>query len=350
MSGAFRCCFRPAGSSPATTPAGPTVATSVYKTTKGLVALSWSRTLLGLSLRIDLRLHDSPAITFRVRPRLLWRRNGRRRLPLPDSSRSLSLSWDLSHAVFPSSSSSPEPSHFSLSLSLDSLPLLLLGDPSSPPSLISRRERIVLSDSHPFKTTARFAGRDHEISISINLHTGGERVSSSEAKKEKKDREAEMKLWIDGEMALHVRRIKWKFRGSERVDLNGFRIRVSWDLHNWFFSQPGSEPDEMGRAVLLIRFENGDGSGDGEGYFGKGLEGAFKESEGCFGKSWDWSNSSSGENGKNCGSRRMTSSSSSASSSSASSASTSSVLEWASAEEAQLKSAQGFSLLVYAWR
>ncbi|XP_039131124.1 uncharacterized protein LOC120267515 [Dioscorea cayenensis subsp. rotundata] len=347
MPDAFQCCFRPAGSSPAPTQAGPTVTTSVYETTMGLVALSWSRTLLGLSLRIDLRLHDSPAFTFRVRPRLLWRRRGRRRLPLPGSSSSISLSWDLSHSIFPSSSS-PEPSHFSLSLSLDSLPLLLLGDSSSPPPLISRRERIVLSDAHPFKTTARFAGQDHEISISFDLHSGGERDSISETKEKKKDREAGMRLWIDGGMALHVRRIKWKFRGSERVDLNGFRIRVSWDLHNWFFSQSGSEPDEAGRAVLLIRFENSDG--DGEGYFGKDIEGAFRETEGCFGKSWDWSDKSSGENGKKIGSRRMTSSSSSASSSSASSASSSSVMEWASAEETQLKSAQGFSLLVYAWR
>ncbi|KAJ0984840.1 hypothetical protein J5N97_003196 [Dioscorea zingiberensis] len=343
MPDALPSCFR-GGAPPEATAAGPILTTSIYDTPLGLAALSWTRTLLGLSLRVDIRLHDSDEpLTVRVRPWLLWRRRGRRRLPLPGQHpRHLILSWDLSRARFPPSGG-PEPSSsFSLSLSLDSHPLLRVGDLHRASPLISRREHTLLGDAKPYTTTARFAGKDHEISISIGSKEKG------------------MSLELDGQRVLHVRRIRWKFRGSERVDLgDGNRIRVSWDLHRWFF-ESGSEPDEAGRAVFLIRFERegrGSDKEEEEGYSGKGVAGVFQDKEGYSGKSLNWSDSSSvggAENGKSSRNNKkkmksfLTTSSSSSSSSASSASGSSAVLDWASVEEAQLTSVQGFSLLVYA--
>ncbi|KAM0939109.1 hypothetical protein DsansV1_C21g0167131 [Dioscorea sansibarensis] len=338
MPDALPSCFL-GGAPPETTAAGPIHTTSIYDTPLGLAALSWSRTLLGLALRIDFNLHDSnDPLIFRVRPWLLWRRRGRRRVPLSSPHPGhLLLSWDLSRARFPPSGG-PEPSSlFSLSISLDSHPLLLLGDLHHPPPLISRRDHAFLGDAKPYSTTARFASKDHEISISLGGKDKG------------------MSFELDGERLLHVRKIRWKFRGSERVDLgDGYRIRVSWDLHRWFF-ESGSETDEAGRAVFLIRFEGGP---DKEGYSGKELSGVLWDKEGLFGKGLSWSDGSTvggGENGKSGSKSKkkkmkslLTTSSSSSSSSSSSASGSSAVMDWASAEEAQLTSVHGFSLLVYA--
>ncbi|KAH7688361.1 hypothetical protein IHE45_03G028900 [Dioscorea alata] len=338
MPDALPSCFL-GGAPPETTAAGPINTTSIYDTPLGLAALSWSRTLLGLSLRIDLYLHESTdPFTVRFRPWLLWRRRGRRRIPLSSPHPShLLLSWDLSRARFPLSGG-PEPSSsFSLSIALDSLPLLLLGDIHHPPPLISRRDLAILGDAKPFySTTAHFASKDHEISISLG-GTGKDKGLSFE---------------LDGEKLLHVRKIRWKFRGSERVDLDdGYRIRVSWDLHRWFF-ESGSETDETGRAVFLIRFEGGS---DKDGYSGnEELSGVLWDKEGHFGKGLCWSDGL--ENGKSGSSKSkkkkmkslLTTSSSSSSSSSSSASGSSAVMDWASAEEAQLTGVHGFSLLVYA--
>ena len=106
---------------PPSPPTGPSLATSVYETHLGLVALSWSRTSLGLSLRAVLRLspppHSAPGssssasgagyldddadeeeatLAFRARPWLLWRRRGTRRFRAGD--RLVDLAWDLSRA------------------------------------------------------------------------------------------------------------------------------------------------------------------------------------------------------------------------------------------------------------
>ncbi|KAE8661740.1 putative 50S ribosomal protein L19 [Hibiscus syriacus] len=50
--------------------------------------------------------------------------------------------------------------------------------------------------------------------------------------------EPEMEMRIDGNLALHVQHLEWKFRGNESINVNRRRLQVYWDVHDWLFS-PG---------------------------------------------------------------------------------------------------------------
>lgn len=138
-----------------------------------------------------------------------------------------------------------------------------------------------------------------------------------------------------------VKHLQWKFRGNERVEIDGVHIQISWDVHNWL----SEEEIDDGYALFMFRFEksgfdyheddkylarlNASGSGIGNGSgFGFGFE-MKKMKKGIL--------------------KRAKSSSTSSSLSSASSG-CGSVMEWESVEENELKGPSGFSLLVYAWK
>ncbi|XP_003574544.1 uncharacterized protein LOC100835247 [Brachypodium distachyon] len=415
MPGAIAACFRcapaaaaaaaPLASASASSAAGPSLATSVYETHLGLVALSWSRTSLGLSLRAVLRLScpptpgsspaasssaaavcfgddpDEETLAFRVRPWLLWRRRGSRRFAA-GGDRRVDLAWDLTRARFPASGS-PEPSSgFFVAVVVDGQMVLAAGDlpdaayrktrarrpPPGPRSvLLSRREHVAMRDAgegRGHRTWVNVRGREREISMDLVSRSRGKDSVS----REKERADVGLSVSIDGERVLHVRRLRWKFRGSERVDLGGGdRVQVSWDLHNWLFPQREPPPTTadtaaQAHAVFVFRFEVGGGDG-GEAEEGKDLLDKDSSSRnkgmwrGYF-ERWgrrDWSETgSNGERKKKGRGRRlaMASSSSSASvaSSTASWASSSTVMDWASPEEAEMQRGDGFSLLIYAWK
>ncbi|GJN03620.1 hypothetical protein PR202_ga21085 [Eleusine coracana subsp. coracana] len=408
MPGAIAACLRCAAPSPSPSPsaAGPSLATSVYETHLGLVALSWSRTSLGLSLRAVLRLSSpstpaastsSPAsgagyldddpdeeetLAFRVRPWLLWRRRGARRFRAGD--RRVDLAWDLSRARFPNSGS-PEPaSGFFVAVVVDGEMVLAAGDlpdaayrrtrarrPSGPrPVLLSRREHVSLRNAGAggsggrHTTWVSVGGKEREISVDLVARG---RDSRSGGGGREKQADVGLSVSVDGERVLHVRRLRWKFRGSERVDLGGGdRVMVSWDLHNWLFPPRDPPPADasthsLAHAVLVFRFELG-AEEQREADSGKDKEPASdtaaRRSAGVWGgylARWgqrDWSETgSSGDRRKGRGlAKGSSSSSASVASSTASWASGSTVMEWASPEEAEMQRGNGFSLLVYAWK
>ncbi|EHA8590182.1 hypothetical protein COCNU_scaffold015892G000070 [Cocos nucifera] len=389
-------CFRcgAVGVPPASTATGPSLTTSIYETHFGLAGLSWARTVLGISLLADLCCagggaaaateeendEDEETLRFRIRPWLFWKRRGSKRFNLKDHlrHRTVEFSWDLTRARFPSGGG-PEPSAgYFVAVAVDGEMLLVAGDlvdeawrrtkaarGKSPWTsiLISRREHVALGDSggyRSYKTRARFGGKEREISIDLG--------------KKEKERDVRMWLGVDGRSVLQVRRLKWKFRGSELVEVeSGTRIQVSWDLYNWFF-QPKDKPHatastaavaaaaaaELGHAVFVFRFEWEAGE---ERHFMKGFGGSARgvccKGIGRFlGKNRNRSQSSSGDCGGVGWERRrrrgrknsLLKTSSSSPSSSASSASSSTVMEWASPEETELQSADGFLLLVHAWQ
>ncbi|KAF8779076.1 hypothetical protein HU200_003044 [Digitaria exilis] len=419
MPGPIAACFGCAGaaaapSSGAGAAAGPSLATSVYETHLGLVALSWSRTSLGLSLRAVLRLSppstpggassssasgagyldfdadEETTLAFRVRPWLLWRRRGSRRFRAGDD-RLVDLAWDLSRARFPGSGS-PEPSSgFFVAVVVDGEMVLAAGDlpdaayrrtqarrPSGPrPVLLSRREHVALRDAgagrgRSHTTWVTVQGKEREISVDL-VARGRGRDKGAAGKGKDKDKERAdvgMSVSIDGERVLHVRRLRWKFRGSERVDLGGGDgVQVSWDLHNWLFPPRDPPPADasthaQAHAVLVFRFELAGGfQEECEADLGKDPspdKAAARRNTGGWGgylARWgqrDWSETgSNGERRKGRGRRlakESSSSSASVASSTASWASGSTVMDWASPEEAEMQRGDGFSLLIYAWK
>ncbi|CAL9772099.1 unnamed protein product [Musa acuminata subsp. burmannicoides] len=395
-------CFGGGGATrgtPTSTMAGPNLTTSIYDTHLGVASLTWSRAIVGLTLLADLRLsggepgeddEEGERLRFRVRPWLPWKRRGSRRFSLRDRSchRCVEFAWDLSRASFHTGGSGrPEPaSGFFVAVAFDGEMLLVAGDlveeaykktkarrpiaPFSNPTPTARREHVVLGTSggpRSYRTMARFGGRNREISIELGP----------------KDREPEagMAVAVDGEKVVHVQRLRWKFRGTEKVEVeSGARMQVSWDLHDWLFQSTADAAlsdaavptaAERGHAVFVFRFEEEEeevakaaeghsGKVSGGPYGGHSGHGAYKGTVfgGHPGKTRNWSESSSNGGGgaettaaqRKRKSRRkdlLKTTSSSSSASSASSASSSTVMEWASQEEMELQRSDGFSLLVY---
>lgn len=407
----FRCAAAPSSGAGAGA-AGPSLATSVYETHLGLVALSWSRTSLGLSLRAVLRLSPPPTpgnsssasgagyldddadeeetLAFRVRPWLLWRRRGSRRFRAGD--RLVDLAWDLSRARFPGSGS-PEPSSgFFVAVVVDGEMVLAAGDlpdaayrrtrarrPSGPrPVLLSRREHVSLRDAgagrgRSHTTWVTVQGKEREISVDLVARgRGRDRAAAAAGREKEKDRaDVGMSVSVDGERVLHVRRLRWKFRGSERVDLGGGDgVQVSWDLHNWLFPPREPPPADASthahaHAVLVFRFDLASGGEERDADSGKDPSpdkaATARRNTGVWGGGYlarwgqrDWSETgSNGERRKGRGRRlakESSSSSASVASSTASWASGSTVMDWASPEEAEMQRGNGFSLLIYAWK
>ncbi|PKA59153.1 hypothetical protein AXF42_Ash001246 [Apostasia shenzhenica] len=321
------------------TAAAPFECTSVYATHLGEASLNWRRAAIGLSVSADILLlpveENEPAsdhLRFGFHIRLPWRKKGFKKLRLKtaDGRRcAIELAWDLSRAIF-TDAGGPEPAAgFFVAVAVDGEIALVAGDRheeahrridavssrncdgrSAP---ISRTVQVKLKEigmKKSYTAMARFGGRERIISITIDLE--------------------EMRVRIDGEMALKVRRIWWKFRGSEKVAMDGGElIEATWDLHRWIFrsdSCPKRSPAaaKAGDAVFVFRFEE-----EGEGHFGKRCGG-----RGFWGKIESWSESSSGSWSTTTG------------------ASSPTVGGWGSPEEAEMRSsdAGGFTLIVCGWK
>ncbi|KMZ71570.1 hypothetical protein ZOSMA_17G01280 [Zostera marina] len=392
-------CFRGVATPPITTAVGSTLTTSVYETHLGFAALTWSRTVLGLSLRTEIRLPSSSyycsastssvsssafssstdsnyeTLFFQFRPWILWKRCGVKKFHLKDQQRKVDFAWDLSRATFPSAGG-PEPtSGFSLSIAVDGEMFLIVGDfkdevvyrrakmrkpnhsissgkrafskrkrtPTNP-LLISRSEHVIVSDtccgSHrPYSTRATMGGKERDISIVL----GG-----------KREKDAKLMVALDGDKVLQVKHLRWKFRGNERVQTDDGCIQVSWDVHDWLFTSSSTpqttSPENIGQAMLTFRFD----PNEKERHFQNNSCNLAEQ------RMYGWGRYG---NIERCNSSRSTSnmmrkgkkilqktSSSSSSASMGSSVSNSSVLGWASAEETELKESDGFFLVVYIWK
>ncbi|KAJ4847338.1 hypothetical protein Tsubulata_025164 [Turnera subulata] len=112
--------------------------------------------------------------------------------------------------------------------------------PQRSPVIVLRREHVF--GNRVYTTKARFGGRGRSISIDCSLSN-----------------DARMSFCVDNERVLQVKIFKWKFRGNERIEVDGMPIQVSWDVYNWFF-----EDVNNGHVVFLFRFETLDLEGGEE--------------------------------------------------------------------------------------
>lgn len=115
--------------------------------------------------------------------------------------------------------------------------------------LAARREQALLEGfcgRGTYHTVAQCWGREREISIDLGAKEGG--------------RDAGMSVAVDGEQVFHVRCLQWKFRGSEKLEIEaGAGMQVSWDLHAGLFHSKASASSHAAgwvRAVFLFRFKN----------------------------------------------------------------------------------------------
>ncbi|KAK4755862.1 hypothetical protein SAY87_009619 [Trapa incisa] len=330
--------------------------TCLYHTHMGIFSLTWSGSLLGRSLHLRHHHHGSTAsppppslpsspissssssdLSFHlhIKPFMFWKKHGSKKLA-PNTK----IFWDLSRAKF--RSGRPEPvSGFYIAVVEDGMMALQVGDlvkeaysktksnkPMKPQIAFLRRDH--LYGSRAYSTTARIGGQTREISIECSLNGDG-------------------RLWfsVDRNRILQVKRLKWKFRGNERVVVDGIPINISWDVYNWMFedsatSSSSAKARDGGHAVFMFRFEDIGIAAAAEG--SSNFEGL--ENYSSFGM-----NEVELRKMRKCMLRTARSSSFSSISSSASMGSgSSSVMEWASSEDNELCGPIGFSLLVYAWK
>ncbi|CAA6670228.1 unnamed protein product [Spirodela intermedia] len=338
-------CFRggAAAAPPGSATAGPSVTTSIYETPLGLAALTWSRTVLGLSSASS---SASPSPLPAGAP------------PPPSGSVSGRGSSGSGEARRGSTATGR------VLVGLDAGPLPRRRRPRALQRVLCRRggqrRDVPGGGGHgggglqEEQSSEGRAGR--AVLLSRREHVGELRgkereilidLGSSAAAGEK-----EAKLWVavDGKKVIQVKRLRWKFRGNEKVAVDGGgKVQVSWDVHSWLFNRepidvaaaagaaaPPTAAPEFGHASFMFRFEMEEAD---EGGGGSGID----HSSGSIG-----SGGVVALAGKKKKSLLKTSSSSS--SSSASSGSSSSVAEWASAEESELRGSGGFSLLVCVWK
>lgn len=330
---AFPSCFRrpievaatalPLPQPPVAVATNPNLATSLYNTHLGLFALTWSRNLFGRSFHIHFLLnglsspHLSPSFHLHIKPFVFWKKHGSKKLD-----NNVHIFWDLSKAKF---GSGPEPrSGFYVAAIVNGEMVLLVGDlpkeaysrtrapkpdKYSNSNMVLRREHVC--GNKLYITKAKFGGKEREISIDCRI---GE--------------DPRLYFSVDNKRVLQIKHLKWKFRGNERIEVDGVGVVVSWDVYNWLF-----DDDEDGYALFMFKFEK-----SSLDELNNGVE------------MWSQQSCGFGFETKMMKKGVLRSSSSSSSLSSASSSCSSSVMEWASTEENELKDPSGFSLLVYAWK
>ncbi|KAF5743349.1 hypothetical protein HS088_TW09G01417 [Tripterygium wilfordii] len=341
-----------------------TVNTCLYQTDLGIFSVTWSRTVLGHSLHLHLHPLDSAAnggssplslsdpltistLSFhlRIKPFFFWKKHGSKKLHFINQENkktrrpTVQIFWDLSKAKF-GSVPRPEPqSGFYVAVVIDGEMTLLDGDltkeaysktkakrPERNQGLVLRREH--LFGNRVYTTKARFGGKNREISIDCSV-----------------DSDARLCFSVDNKRVLLIKRLKWKFRGNETIEVDGVPVQISWDVYNWFFDEFKS-----GHAVFMFRFEEEEEEEDKKEIEACGVEGNEKNGVVSWRQNLEWR--------KMRKTWLMTARSSSSSSisisiSSASNSSgcSSSVMEWVDSEETESSGPNnGFSLLVYAWR
>ncbi|MCL7027689.1 hypothetical protein MKW94_014127 [Papaver nudicaule] len=335
---------------PQPTSGKPNVTSCVYQTPElGLVSFTWYTNVIGRSLQIDFRLPNSNneqqssgtpcCFNLHIQPILFWRRkNGSKTFTLNNNIKdsSLQINWNFSKAKF--SSDHPEPkSGFYVSLVLHGVMILLVGDSYTKTDKKKKIQVLVLRREHVFasrfySTKVKLGGKTRDVSIDCRIG-------------DKDDKEARLCFSVDGVEVIEIKRLKWKFRGNQKVMIDGkYPVHVSWDVYNWLFksssSSSSSSPPVHGHGNPF-EFENDD---EGEMIDDEKV----KKMVGCgFGI-----HNKIGLKKRSGSSSLSSSMSSSVSSSSCST--TSSVMEWANMEDAELDntngSSPGFSLLIYAWK
>lgn len=100
-------------------------------------------------------------------------------------------------------------------------------------TLLSRREHVFGSMS--FVSRGEFMGSKREIEIECDI---GDMM---------------LRVKIDGEVCLVVGRLEWKFRGNEKINIDGIEVEVYWDVLSWVVNR------DNGNGYGVFVFQVGDG-------------------------------------------------------------------------------------------
>ena len=210
------------------------------------ITLCWSKTLFSHSLTIyatdifsiTIPLNPSSFSFFRTRPA------SKSVYPAHRLFQKIKLYWDFSRAELDQNSAEPE-SSFYIAISCNGRLEFFMGDlfdhltqrsgslattkRPADPILLSRREHAF---GHEIYTSrSQFMGSKHEIEIECNSGV--------------------LRVKVDGKISLVVKRLAWKFRGNEKIFIDGIEVEFYWDVFSWVNSNGN------GHGVFV--FQVGDG-------------------------------------------------------------------------------------------
>ncbi|XP_059439606.1 uncharacterized protein LOC132172172 [Corylus avellana] len=253
-------CFSQPNTLSNTSQAPQNLITCIYQThlcdSPTYLTLTWSKTLFSHSLTIyaadsfsiSISLHPSSFPFFRTRPGSKSIYLARHRY------QRIKLYWDFTRADFTHNSAEPD-SSFYVAVSCNAKLEFFLGDlfdeftrrsglaltrrvQLGEPTLLSRREHVF--GRRNYVSRAQFLGSKHEIGIECG---GGV-----------------LKVKVDGEIRLVIKRLAWKFRGNEKIYVGGIEVEFFWDVFNWVnnnYSNNNSGSNGNGHGVFV--FQVGDG-------------------------------------------------------------------------------------------
>ncbi|KAK7344188.1 hypothetical protein VNO77_13529 [Canavalia gladiata] len=223
------------------------VVTCIYHTqicnSPTYLTLTWSKTLVSHSLTvyaphtfsITIPLKPSTLSFFRTRP-------GSKSIYLHKRSQKIKLYWDFGGAEFSTQNSAEPESCFYLAICCGGRLEFFLGDllimqfanlQHGDQTLLSRREHVFGSMS--YVSRGEFMGSKHEIEIEL---------CNAEV----------LRVKVDGEVQLVVKRLAWKFRGNERIFIDGVEVEFYWDVLSLV---NGDDGNGYGHGVFV--FQAGDG-------------------------------------------------------------------------------------------
>lgn len=215
------------------------------------LTLTWSKSLFSHSLTIHVP--DSFSITisllpptfpfFRARPgsKSVYSTHVR--------NQKLKLYWDFTRAEFGPNSAEPEASYY-IAITCNSTVEFFLGDLldnftlragsgftrySGESTFLSRREHVF--GRRKYITRAELLGSKHEFEIECG---GGM-----------------LKVKIDGDVRLTVKRLAWKFRGNEKIIVGGVEVEFYWDVFNWVNKCSNIHRNGNGYGVFVFQIGEG---------------------------------------------------------------------------------------------
>ncbi|KAM4119442.1 hypothetical protein ACJW30_03G059800 [Castanea mollissima] len=206
------------------------------------LTLTWSKTIFSHSLTIYAT--DSFSITISLNPStfsFFKTRPGSKSIYLTHHHcQRIKLYWDFTRAEFTRNLAEPN-SGFYVAISCNAKLEFFLGDlhdelprrsglaltrQLSEPTLLSRREHVF--GRRNYVSRAQFLGTKHEIGIECS---GGV-----------------LKVKVDGEIRLVVKRLAWKFRGNEKIYVGGIEVEFFLGL-----GHVGVWPEMVGPEKRLMR-------------------------------------------------------------------------------------------------
>lgn len=205
------------------------------------VSVTWCKGLLGQGFSVSLGDRDCQYVCkIDMRPLFFWQKHGSKSVCV--DGKTWEVFWDLCSAKYVRG---PEPQgRFYVAIVCEQEIVLLLGDmqkaafkktrlaPSSMvATLLAKKEHIF--GKKLYNTTTQFgeSGPTHDIAIECQMG----------------DMEPRLCVRVDKQAVVDVQHLMWKFRGNQTILVDGIKIEVFWDVHNWLFRP------SYGHAVFMFQ-------------------------------------------------------------------------------------------------